>query len=278
MDSLHIATPVLESRRLAALLGSSVILKMEALQPTGSFKIRGIGYACQQSCEAGATHLVSSSGGNVGYAVAYAGRCLSVETTVYVPESTPHWIQDTIRREGATVIESGTSWDDSHAHASELAKANRTAYIHPFDDPRIWSGHASVIQEVASAGCKPEAVVLAVGGGGLLCGVLEGLNRVGWTNVPVIAVETEGTASFAASVAAGRLMTLDRITSVATTLGARTVASKALEWTGRHPVISWTVSDRAAVNACIRLRTITESSLSLPVGQPFQQSMIEPSH
>lgn len=252
MTSLHVATPVWESKPLSAALGAAVLLKMEALQPVGSFKIRGIGHACQVSCEAGATRLICSSGGNAGYAVAYAGRKLGVDVTVIVPRTTPGWTRETIRREGALVVEYGEAWDDAHAYASELARQEGTAYIHPFDDPRIWSGHASLIEEVADSGPRPGAVVLAVGGGGLLCGVLEGLHRVGWGDVPVVAVETEGAASFAASVAAGRLVTLDRITSVATTLGARTVAAEALAWTRRHAITPWTVSDRAAVDACLR--------------------------
>jgi L-serine/L-threonine ammonia-lyase len=175
-----------------------------------------------------------------------------VGVTVVVPKTTPNWMREIIQRENATVIEHGESWDDSHAYATELSGQDGTAYIHPFDDPRIWSGHASIIEEVAHDGLKPDAIVLSVGGGGLLCGVLEGLHRVGWTGIPVIAAETEGAASFAATVEAGRLITLDKITSVATTLGARTVASEALAWTHRHIVLPWTVSDRAAVDACIR--------------------------
>ena len=116
----------------------------------------------------------------------------------------------------------------------------------------FWSGHASLVDEVAASGRKPGALVLAVGGGGLLCGVLEGLHRIGWADVPVVAVETEGTDSFARSVAAGRLITLDTIRSIATSLGARTVASEALAWTHRHRVIPQTVTDRAAIDGCLR--------------------------
>lgn len=252
MGPLHINTPIWESKPLSAALGTPVFLKMEALQPVGSFKIRGMGYACQASCEAGATHLVCSSGGNAGYAVAYAGNKLGVTVTVVVPKTTPNAMRQTIQGEGATVIEHGESWDDSHAYAAGLAQEDRIAYIHPFDDPHVWSGHASLIEEVADTGARPGVIVVSVGGGGLLCGILEGLHRVGWTDVPVIAVETEGAASFEASVTSGHLVTLDRIASIATTLGARTVAAKTLAWTRRHVIRPWTVSDRAVVNACLR--------------------------
>jgi L-serine/L-threonine ammonia-lyase len=97
----------------------------------------------------------------------------------------------------------------------EFARSQQAVYIHPFDDPIVWSGHASMIREIAEEGIRPGAIVASVGGGGLLCGLVEGMHAMGWTDIPVVAVETEGAASFAASVQAGRLVTLDRITSTA---------------------------------------------------------------
>jgi L-serine/L-threonine ammonia-lyase len=252
MKPIHVVTPLWESQPLSAALGARVLMKMEALQPIGSFKARGMGAACQASWEAGARRLVCASGGNAGYAVAYAGRQIGIPVTIVVPKTTPAWMQDLIRRQGAAVLVHGDSWDDAHAYATALADKEQAAYIHPFDDPRVWQGHASIIHEVAEAGVKPSAIVVSVGGGGLLCGLLEGMHQVGWTAVPVLAVETEGAASFAASVRAGHLVTLDRITSIATTLGARTVAAEALAWTRRHPITPWVVTDRAAVDACLR--------------------------
>ena len=252
MKPIHIATPLWESPALSASMGALVLLKMEALQPIGSFKARGIGAACQASWEAGARSLVCASGGNAGYAVAYAGHQIGIPVTVVVPKTTPAWLQSLIRREGATVSVHGDSWDEAHTHATELARQDQAAYIHPFDDPRVWKGHASIVYEIADAGVRPGAVVVSVGGGGLLCGLLEGLHQVGWKDVPILAVETEGAASFAASVQAGHLVTLDRIASIATTLGARTIASEALAWTQRHTITPWIVTDRAALDACLR--------------------------
>jgi len=247
-----VVTPLWESPSLSAEMGVPVFLKMEALQPIGSFKIRGIGAACQASWEDGAKLLVCASGGNAGYAVAYAGRRLGMAVTIVVPQTTSSWMQNILRREGATVAAHGDSWDDAHDYATALATQENAAYIHPFDDPRVWEGHASIIHEIAEANIKPGAIVVSVGGGGLLCGLLEGLHQIGWKEIPVVAVETEGAASFAASAQAGRLITLDRIASIATTLGARTVAPAALAWAQRHKIISWVVTDRAAVDACRR--------------------------
>ena len=284
MEPIHVVTPLWNSSSLSAAMGAPVYLKMEAFQPIGSFKARGIGAACQASQQAGASGLVCASGGNAGYAVAYAGREIGVPVTIVVPKTTPAWLQDLIRREEATVIVSGDSWDDAHIYATQLAEQNRAAYIHPFDDPRVWQGHASIIHEIAEVGVKPGGVVVSVGGGGLLCGLLEGLHHVGWMDVPVLAVETEGAASFAASVQAGHLITLDRITSLATTLGARRVASEALAWTRRHRITPWTVTDRAAVEACLRFadehRVLVEpacgASLSAVYGRAEPLKGLEP--
>jgi L-serine/L-threonine ammonia-lyase len=249
---IHVVTPLWNSPSLSAATGAPVYLKMEAFQPVGSFKARGIGLACQDSWEAGADRLVCASAGNAGYAVAYAGHKIGIPVTVIVPKTTPAWLQNLVHGEGAQVIVHGDSWDDAHAYGTVLAEEENAAYIHPFDDPRVWKGHASMIHEIADVGVKPGAIVVSVGGGGLLCGVLEGMHEVGWAEVPVLAVETEGAASYAAAVKAGHLVTLERITSVATTLGARRVAAKALEWAGRHPITTWQVTDHDAVDACVR--------------------------
>ena len=237
---------------MSAAAGVKVLLKMEALQPAGSFKARGMGAACLAAQQAGLKHLVCASGGNAGYAVAYAGRQLGLEATIVVPQTTPDRAKELIRAEGANLLIHGASWDDAYAYAVTLAQQTDAGNIHPFDDPQVWRGHASLVREIAEAGIKPGAIVLSVGGGGLLCGVAQGLHDMGWADIPIVAVETDGAASFAKSVQADRLITLDRITSVATTLGARTVASQALEWTRHHPIVPWITTDRVAVNACLR--------------------------
>jgi L-serine/L-threonine ammonia-lyase len=249
MKPLHIVAPLIESRALSQLSGKNILLKLEAVQPPGSFKIRGMGLACQEYLRRGAKRFISSSGGNAGIAVAYAGRHLSVPVVVVVPETTTERAKALIGLEGAQVIVHGASWQEANALALSMVTPD-DAFLHPFDDPLLWRGHASMIDEVAHSGVKPDAVVLSVGGGGLLCGVVEGLQRNGWADVPVVAVETEGAASFAASVQAGQRVELEAITSIASSLGAKKVCEQAFEWTQRHSIHSVVVSDKAAVAAC----------------------------
>ncbi len=248
---LHIETPQFVSRPLSLASGREIWLKFDALQPSGSFKMRGVGHACEVHHRRGARRFVSSSGGNAGLAVACAGRALSVPVVVVVPETTTPRAIELLRQEGAEVIVHGASWQEANVRALALV-GDSDAFIHPFDDPLLWQGHASMIDEVRRAGEKPDAVVLSVGGGGLLCGVLEGLHRHGWADVPVIAVETEGAASFHAAVQAGRPVELEAITSVATSLGAKRVCERALQWSREHPIDSVQVSDASALSACER--------------------------
>jgi L-serine/L-threonine ammonia-lyase len=249
--TLHIQTPLIESRPLSDRIGHSVWLKMEIAQPSGSFKTRGIGHACEEYFRRGAKRFISSSGGNAGLAVAYAGRNLSVPVTIVVPETASKRARELMAREGAEVIIQGKSLSEANAFALSLVQPE-DAFLHPFDDPLIWTGHASIIDEIVDTGPKPDVIVLSVGGGGLLCGVIEGLNRNEWQDVPIIAVETRGADSFAQALSAGALVELPRISSIATTLGASAVCRQALEYSKTHRIESVVLPDKLAVSACVQ--------------------------
>ena len=183
--------------------------------------------------------------------MAYAGRHLSVPVLIVVPETTSERAKALIRQEGAEVVVHGDSWQE----ANELAESTvgeSDVLVHPFDDPLVWRGHSTLIDEVARSGVRPDAVVVSVGGGGLLCGLVEGMRQNGWADVPVIAVETEGADSLAQSVRAGHRVELAAIASLAITLGAKKICERAFECTRDHPLRSVVVSDRAAVSACQR--------------------------
>jgi len=279
MASLHITTPLLRHAPLSAALGKNVVLKMENLQPSGSFKLRGIGTMCQRAAENGAGHFVCPSGGNAGFAAAVAGAALRIRTTILVPQTTHESVRQKIRDIGAECIVHGMVWDDTNDEARRLCQEPGTVYIPPFDHPDIWDGNATLVDEAVvqahEAGIDFDAVICSVGGGGLMCGVLEGLHRNGKAHVPVVAVETEGAASLNAAIHAGELVTLPAITSIATTLGAKRVAQQAFGWTRRHDVRSFTVSDVQAVDACLRfaddMRTLVEPACGAALAVAYQQ-------
>lgn len=249
-QSLHSVTPLIKSIPLSQLTGKHIFLKMECYQPAGSFKIRGIGRLCEYYYGIGKRHFVSSSGGNAGYAVAFAGNMLGVPVTVFMPSTSKPIYVNALRSMGVVTHINGESWDEANQAALNYTKEIEGAYIPPFDHPLIWEGHATMIDEVAEAGIKPDAIVVAVGGGGLASGILHGLHHHGWYDVKVYTVETQGAASFAASVKAGHVVTLEKINTIATSLGAKRICQQLFDWTKRHPIVPLVISDKNCVDAC----------------------------
>ncbi|XP_072271433.1 serine dehydratase-like [Pyxicephalus adspersus] len=247
----HIATPLKESSALSSKAGTRVLMKMENIQPMGSFKIRGIGHFCQKLAKEGCKKFVCSSGGNAGLAAAYACNKLGLPATIVVPEHTSKNIIQRLEGLRAEVVVTGKVWDDADAHAHRLTEAPGSVYISPFNHPLLWEGHSSLVLELKAAlgNQKPGALVVSVGGGGLLAGIIEGLTRVGWSDVPIIAMETQGAHCLNAALEAGKPVTLPDITSIAKCLGAKTVCDRALECARKYKVISVAVDDREAVQA-----------------------------
>ena len=248
---LSIKTPLIQSLVLSQLNQCHVWLKMEALQPSASFKQRGISHACQKYFEQGAQRFISSSGGNAGLAVAYTGRQLGIPVTVVVPETTAQRARELIAQQGAEVIVHGASWTEANALAQSLL-TQHDVFIHPFDHPLLWEGIIPMIDEVIAEGVTPDAVVLSVGGGSLLSGVAAGLKKHGLAHIPIYAVETKGTASLHASIVAKQHVELDQVSGIATTLAAKKVCQNAFEVSQELEVRSLVVSDQDTVDACLK--------------------------
>lgn len=252
MKPLHVDTPLLRAAP-GLFAHPEVWLKMDALQPSGSFKLRGVGRLVQQSAAEGARAIVCASGGNAGFAATHAAVALGLPVAIVLPMTSSAAVAERLAVRGAEVLRHGVVWDEAHEFALQLAAERGAAYVHPFDHPLLWAGHSTLIDEVVADGVRFDAVVTAVGGGGLFCGIVEGLRRHGLGDVPVIAVETHGAASLKASLDAGHLVSLPAITSVATSLGARRVAAEALARARSHPTLAVQVSDAEATAACLRL-------------------------
>lgn len=260
-------TPLLRSTPLSD-NGREIFLKMDCFRPSGSFKDRGIGLKLSKLNSENRPHAMSSSGGNAGLATAVCGRRLGMRVTVVVPTTTKRLMLDKIRAEGAEVKVHGENWNAADDEVRRMIKEadGETVYVHPFDDEVMWQGHATLVHECHSqmreffSGEQPEAIIVAVGGGGLLAGIAQGLVDVGWESTHIITAETIGSDALAQAVAAKQLVTLDAIKSIATSLGARRVSQRAFDiatgvWSvdGKKPdVKTVVVSDMDAVDACLR--------------------------
>jgi L-serine/L-threonine ammonia-lyase len=243
---LHYETPLYQSFRHSS--GTKKIYyKMEALQPSPSFKLRGVGLLCQNLAEKGARKFVIASGGNAGLAVAYSAFALGLQSHVIVPESSSDAMKLKIKELGAELTVKGKSWAEAHEYALLISEETDSAYVHPFDHPLLWEGHSTIVEELATTIEAPDYIILSVGGGGLFCGIMLGLEKVGWNNTKVICAETEGAASLAKSLAAGHQITLESIDSIAGSLGAKRIADKAWELAQSENVIPYLCSDEAAM-------------------------------
>ncbi|KAG0185448.1 hypothetical protein DFQ28_009305 [Apophysomyces sp. BC1034] len=228
---------------------------MENIQPSGSVKMRGIGNFCYQAVQTRGTdiHFVCGSGINTVLAVSYCARQLGVDAIVVMPKATCDQICDAVRLEGAKLILYGADWSVAEMHARKLVKRNGV-YVPSSDNSHIWQGHSTMIHELKAQlqDGPPAAIICPVGGGGLLNGVIVGLQEVDWKQVPVIAVETHGSNAFQAAVVAGKMVSLPKSTTLASSLAAKSVSSKSLELSLVHPVVPFAVSDAMAADAVRR--------------------------
>lgn len=249
LNRFHITTPLAS----AEIAGRQVYFKLENLQPSGSFKDRGIGNMIATLCAQGhVKKLISSSGGNAGHSVATIGKKVGLPVEVFVPVTTKPLMIEKLKKQGATVFIHGENWNAADNFARKaVAEQDGARYIPPYDDEMIWDGNASLVHEINEAGVIPSCIVLSVGGGGLLCGVQRGIEQLGWSQTKIIAVETSGAASFAAAKAAGKPVKLNSIDTIATSLGALSVTGATLKSTVLTESI--VVSDADAISACLRL-------------------------
>ncbi|HZD25042.1 MAG TPA: threonine/serine dehydratase [Alphaproteobacteria bacterium] len=229
-------TPLLPARPVHEAPGfkGELLLKLESLQVTGSFKARGaMSKATALDEDAIRRGLITASGGNHGLGVAYAGWAAGAPVRIYLPHNTPPAKAEKLKAWGAEVVMHGAVWDDANAAAMEAAEAEGLTYVHPFADPQVIAGQGTVVLELAGQDPAIDTLVVAIGGGGLISGVslaAKALNPA----VRVIGVEPEGAPTLSRSLEAGRLVELPGIETAANTLAPRRSAALNLELIGRN--------------------------------------------
>ncbi|KAI5461160.1 serine family amino acid catabolism protein [Mariannaea sp. PMI_226] len=266
-----IKTPCIGSLPLSRIAGCNILLKLENLQPSGSFKARGIGNYMTRAVESavGAVHFYCSSAGNAGLACATAALSLGLPATIAVPTSTTDFMKRQLLEKGAQIHQVGANWAEADAYLRQelLAKDPTGVYVPPFDHPLVWDGAATIIDELRDQVDVPiDGIVCCVGGGGLVNGLMQGVESLPWSDgkPKVIAVETIGAHSLHASVQAKEHVTLPKITSIATSLGAIRVSEQTWKWSQSPTMESMVVSDADAAMSCVRFandaRILVEAS------------------
>ncbi len=224
-------TPVLR----ASVDGRPVSLKLEHLQVTGVFKIRG---ALNALLLVRPSRVVTASGGNHGLGVATAAGWLGIAATVFVPGTVPEAKARRIAAAGAQVTRTGTAYADADAAAREFASRHGLYYLHAYDDPAVVAGQGTVGLEIAADLPECDAVAVPVGGGGLLAGVSGAV-----APCPVVAVEPEGCPTLHAAVAAGKPVEVGADSLAASALGASRIGELARTAAAVNPVSLAMVTD-----------------------------------
>jgi threonine dehydratase len=257
-------TALEHSAALSQRLGTSVFVKYELFQKTGSFKARG---AFNKLLMLGAGErsngVVAVSGGNHAQAVAYASRTLGIDAVIVMPETTPRNYVEATQNYGAKVV-----LKPSIAEAFEETKRYQVegrVFLHPFDDPDIMAGQGTVGLEIVKDLPDVTDVIVSIGGGGLAGGVAAAVKSLK-PQVKIWGVETVGADAMSQALAAGHPVELSAITSIAKTLGAPYVSPSTLELAQKYLESVTVVTDREAVEAlqfiAERLKVVTEPAAS----------------
>ena len=276
-DVVH-RTPLDTSRTVAEMSGAeSVGLKLENVQRTGSFKIRGAyNKMAQLSDEEREAGVVASSAGNHAQGVALAGQLLDIETTIVVPEVTPAAKIEATRGYGAEVVVEGDMYERSYEYALERADERGETFVHPFDDEAIIAGQGTIGLELHEQHPDVDTVLVAIGGGGLISGIGTVL-KAHSSDIRVIGVQPEGAYHAKPSLEAGTIRELETVDTVAEGIAdtrmLETTFAVAREVV--DDVVS--VSDREIAVAVTllaeRAKTVAESAGAAPLAAALSDSV-----
>jgi threonine dehydratase len=253
LNGAIVRTPCTESAALSELTGARVFCKQEHLQRTGSFKERGARNALAQlTPEQARLGAIAASAGNHALGLAWHGRSLGIPVTVVMPRFAPLVKVARCRQFGATVVLSGDTFDEARKEADRITQEHQLTYIHPFDDPRVIAGQGTLAFEILEQVPDAEAIVVPVGGGGLLAGVSTVLHALK-PSLQIIGVEPANAACFAAGLAAGMPVRVSTKFTLADGLAVAEAGRHTLGIVARSANQMVTVEEEALALAMLRL-------------------------
>ncbi len=208
-------TPLERSKSFSTMSGANVYLKLENLQTTGSFKVRGAYYMISRlPAEKIKNGVLCASAGNHAQGVAYAATQLGIKSTVYMPIFAPPLKVIATRSYGAEVILTGETFDDAFNAAMEYCSKNEATFVHPFNNKDIIAGQGTVGLEIFEQLDKIDAVLVPIGGGGLIAGIAVALKQLR-PSIRIIGVEAEGAQSMKVSMESDKPVTLNSVNTIA---------------------------------------------------------------
>jgi len=258
-------TPLQYSRAFTHKAGCHVHIKIESIQPIRAFKVRGaLTKIMRLHPEKGSAGVITASAGNHGQGVAYAAAVFKIPATVYVPETANQLKVEAIRRLGATVVPAGRNYNDAYLEAMRHQEQGGATFVHAFNDPDVIAGQGSIAVELLNDLEHFDTVLVPIGGGGLIGGIAMYLKQKR-PGVRVIGVEPAGADGMRRSLEAGRVVTLDRVNTIADGLAASAPGQLTLELAQRYVDEVVLVQDDEMLRA-IRLLFEWEHLLAEPAG------------
>ena len=213
-------TPLQHSRAFSVKAGCQVYLKIESVQPVRAFKVRGaLNRILNLDRSERAAGVLTASAGNHGLGVAFGAQLHAIPATVFVPEGANQLKVEAIRRLGARVVTAGRSYAEASAEALAAQAASGATFIPAFDDPHVIAGQGTVALEVVRQLPDFDSILVPVGGGGLIAGIALYLKALR-PAVRVIGVEPAGADGLARALEAGRIVPLERVSTMADGLAA----------------------------------------------------------
>ena len=245
-------TPFIASPDLSALAGCEIHLKLENLQRTGAFKIRGaLAKLLTLDARERTRGVVTASAGNHGQGVAVGAAALGIPACVVLPRGVPLAKLSAIQRAGAEVVITGSGYDEAYAAARELATQRGAVYLHAFDDPVVIAGQGTVAREMLEDHPDLHAIVVPVGGGGLLAGTALAVAEAHAT-VRLVGVQAAGACAFADAVRSGSVVP-GGASTIADGIAVREPAERTVAIARGSGVTMRVVTDEAIARAMVLL-------------------------
>jgi len=214
-------TPTYLSNVFSQRTSAEVYLKLECFQPVGVFKIRGaFNKICSLSPAELERGLVTASSGNHGLAVAYAAKIYGAKAVVVVPENAVKEKVEAIESYGADIVKYGKDYDEAYSKALEIQKEAGTTFVHPFEDPFVVAGQGTVGLELLEDVPDLNAIIVPVGGGGLISGISIAAKTLN-PKLRIVGVQSEGAPAVYRSWRTGKIVEVDSVNTVADGLAAR---------------------------------------------------------
>jgi threonine dehydratase len=257
-------TPLDLSTTFSTLCGREIYLKLENLQKTGSFKVRGALNKIQLLDAAARAHgVITASAGNHAQGVAYAARMAGVAATVVMPETAAFSKVEATSGYGARVVLAGRDYSEAFARATALAEEQGATFVHAFDDPDVIAGQGTLGMELLEQLPDVDTVVVPVGGGGLLAGLIAALRGAG-SRARIIGVQAAGASSLKPSLQAGARVELDHVDTIADGLATRSIGARPFDTIQSAVDDAVEVSDAEIADAVLllleRAKTVVEGA------------------